>query len=88
MTAIEEALALEELDRDLYRSITLWRPYNARAVFGGQVVGQALAAASKTVPEEFVVHSFHSYFLLPGDAERPIIYQVSRVREGMKIHNT
>ncbi|XPE40900.1 acyl-CoA thioesterase domain-containing protein [Shigella flexneri] len=47
-----------------------------RQVFGGQVVGQALYAAKETVPEKRLVHSFHSYFLRPGDSQKPIIYDV------------
>ncbi|MBU2976911.1 acyl-CoA thioesterase II [Alteromonas sp. C1M14] len=53
-----------------------------RALFGGQVLGQALAAAYKTVGPERVAHSFHSYFLLPGDAKKPVIYDVEIVRDG------
>lgn len=50
-------------------------------VFGGQVIGQALYAACKTV-EERQVHSLHAYFLLPGDPETPIVYEVERLRDG------
>ena len=53
-----------------------------RQVFGGQVVGQALYAAKETVPEERLVHSFHSYFLRPGDSQKPIIYDVEVLRDG------
>lgn len=53
-----------------------------RQVFGGQVVGQALYAAKETVPEERLVHSFHSYFLRPGDSKKPIIYDVETLRDG------
>ncbi len=51
-------------------------------MFGGQVVGQALYAAKETVPEERLVHSFHSYFLRPGDSKKPIIYDVETLRDG------
>ncbi len=51
-------------------------------MFGGQVVGQALYAAKGTVPEERLVHSFHSYFLRPGDSKKPIIYDVETLRDG------
>eukprot|EP00873_Tetraselmis_striata_P024467 jgi/Tetstr1/444731/TSEL_032579.t1 len=51
-------------------------------VFGGQVIGQSLVAASRTVPEERGVHSLHAYFLRPGDPAVPIIYEVDRIRDG------
>jgi acyl-CoA thioesterase-2 len=51
------------------------------AVFGGQVLGQALMAAALTAPEGRVAHSLHAYFLLPGQHE-PIDYAVERVRDG------
>jgi acyl-CoA thioesterase-2 len=53
-----------------------------KAVFGGQVMGQALSAAKETIPEDRKVHSFHSYFLRPGDASRPIVYEVENIRDG------
>jgi acyl-CoA thioesterase II len=55
---------------------------NARGVYGGQIVGQALSAALKTVPKDKHVHSLHSYFLMKGDAKRNIIYQVQNLRDG------
>ncbi|MGC6746798.1 acyl-CoA thioesterase domain-containing protein [Escherichia coli] len=51
-------------------------------MFGGRVVGQALYAAKETVPEERLVHSFHSYFLRPCDSKKPIIYDVETLRDG------
>ena len=51
-------------------------------VFGGQVAAHALVAASRTVPERYVVHSLHSYFLRPGDTAVPIVYDVDNLREG------
>lgn len=79
---IAEALEVEEIDADLYKSLTLWKPARARGVFGGQVIAQAVAAANKTVRQGLLLHSLHSYFLLAGDETRPIIYQVNRVRDG------
>lgn len=73
---------LSELDQDLSRSVRLWAPLGARGVFGGQVVAQALVAAIKTVPSNFVVNSLHSYFVLPGDSSIPIMYRVYRIRDG------
>ena len=52
-------------------------------VFGGQVAGQALVAAARTVdPEHGSVHSLHAYFLRPGDPTIPILYDVDRIRDG------
>ncbi|KAG0262595.1 Acyl-CoA thioesterase 8 [Actinomortierella ambigua] len=81
-TVVERMLDLEEIDTDLFRSKTLWIPMGGRGVFGGQVVGQALVAATKTVSSDYSVHSLHSYFLLPGDSTLPILYEVNRVRDG------
>ena len=54
---------------------------NRQRVFGGQVAGQALVAAGRTV-EHGLVHSLHAYFLRPGDPRVPIIYDVDRIRDG------
>jgi acyl-CoA thioesterase II len=51
-------------------------------VFGGQVAGQALVAAGRTVPADRPVHSLHAYFIRPGDPSVPIVYTVDRVRDG------
>jgi len=73
-------LDLEKLDTDLFRG---QQPETIRQrVYGGQVAAQALIAASRTVDEGFHVHSLHSYFLLPGDYNVPIIYDVERIRDG------
>ncbi|KAE8234681.1 hypothetical protein CF326_g281 [Tilletia indica] len=79
---ITDALYVEELDTDLYRSKTLWQPSRARGVFGGQVIGQALTSASMTVRDGLSLHSLHCYFLLAGKRDVPIIYHVTRVRDG------
>ncbi|KAG0338405.1 Acyl-CoA thioesterase 8 [Podila horticola] len=81
-TIIESMLDLEEIDKDLFRSKKLWVPMGARGVFGGNVVGQALVAATNTVSTDYSVHSLHSYFLMPGDPSTPILYEVDRVRDG------
>ena len=73
-------LDLETLDQDLYRGA---QPDSGRSrVYGGQVAAQALVAAVRSVDPEFVPHSFHSYFLLPGDLSVPIIFSVQRLRDG------
>ncbi|XP_077983384.1 acyl-coenzyme A thioesterase 8-like [Glandiceps talaboti] len=80
---VDTVLNLEELESNLYRSSNHWKPMgNARRLFGGQVVGQALVAAGKTVPPEFHVHSLHAYFVKGGQPKKSIIYQVERTRDG------
>ncbi len=71
---------LERLDLDLYRGRQLETAL--QRVFGGQVAAQALWAASQTVDDDVSVHSLHSYFLLPGDTDVPILYDVQRIRDG------
>lgn len=73
-------LNLEKIEEGLFRGQS--EDLGLRQVFGGQVVGQALHAAKETVPEERLVHSFHSYFLRPGDSKKPIIYDVETLRDG------
>ena len=75
-----DLLDLERLDVDLFRGR---QPETVRQrVYGGQVAAQALIAATRTVDQDFHVHSLHSYFLLPGDYQVPIIYDVERIRDG------
>ncbi|XP_028247860.1 acyl-coenzyme A thioesterase 8-like [Glycine soja] len=71
-----------ETYRDIFRGITPPDVPKFGKVFGGQIVGQALAAASKSVDCLKVVYSLHAYFLLVGDFNIPIIYQVYRLRDG------
>jgi acyl-CoA thioesterase-2 len=75
-----DLLALERLDRDLYRGRS--QDLGWGAIFGGQVLGQALSAAAQTVPESRPVHSLHGYFVRAGDVRWPILYQVDRLRDG------
>ncbi len=73
-------LDLEQIEQDTYRGLT---PQSRRQrVFGGQVAGQALVAAGRTVSSERPVHSLHSYFIRPGDPAVPIMYEVERIRDG------
>jgi acyl-CoA thioesterase II len=72
-------LELETLDTFLFRSKTLWMPPGARAVYGGQVVGQSLAASRKCLTDDKELHSLHSYFLKGGDPRTPILYRVRRL---------
>ena len=82
-TAVDDLLAildLEELDLNLFRGRS---PQNGwQRVYGGQVIGQALVAAVRTVEPDRLAHSMHAYFLLPGDPKVPIIYDVDRMRDG------
>lgn len=73
-------LALERIEADLFRGQS--QDLGWGTVFGGQVLGQALSAAVQTVPHERHVHSMHAYFLRPGDVDRPIVYDVDRIRDG------
>ncbi len=76
-------LTLEELEIGLYRGESLDLGFGA--VFGGQVLGQALSASHETVPADRKLHSLHSYFLRSGDPTRPIIYDVEKIRDGGSI---
>jgi acyl-CoA thioesterase-2 len=72
-------LDLEELEVNIFRGRS--PKEDRQRVFGGQVAGQALVAAGRTV-EGSVVHSLHAYFLRPGDPSIPILYEVDRIRDG------
>lgn len=76
-------LSLEKLEENLFRGQS--QDLGFGAVFGGQVMGQAISAAKETVKPVQQVHSFHSYFLRPGDTARPIIYDVERIRDGKSL---
>lgn len=79
LSALIRQLDLEPLEVNLFRGQS--RDVGTPRVFGGQVIGQALVAAERTVDGR-VPHSLHAYFLLPGDVAAPIVYQVDRVRDG------
>ena len=79
-TKLVDLLTLEKIEQGLFRGQS-W-DLGFRALFGGQVLGQALAAAQLTLPQGRVAHSFHSYFLLPGDANSPVVFDVESVRDG------
>jgi len=72
-------LTLEPLGEDRFRGES--RSLGGKSVFGGQVLGQALLAAAGTV-EGRPAHSLHAYFLLAGDPQAPIVYEVERIRDG------
>lgn len=73
-----ELLTLEKLEENIYRGMS--RNLVGKRVFGGQVLGQALRAASYTTDRP--AHSLHAYFLYGGDINAPIIYEVDRLRDG------
>ena len=74
-------LALEPIEVNMFRGRS--PDENRQRVFGGQVAGQALVAAARTVDDvDRLVHSLHAYFLLPGDPTVPILYEVDRLRDG------
>jgi acyl-CoA thioesterase-2 len=73
-------LDLEKIEENIFRGSTAETALIR--VFGGQVAGQALVAAGRTVPPERRVHSLHAYFIRPGDPAAPIVYQVDRIRDG------
>jgi acyl-CoA thioesterase II len=73
-------LTLETIEENLFRGVS--QDLGFRQLFGGQVLGQCVSAASQTVEPERHVHSMHGYFLRPGDASLPVVYQVDRVRDG------
>ncbi|XP_074328527.1 acyl-CoA hydrolase 2-like [Apium graveolens] len=79
---VEKILHLEPVEVNLFTGITVPDTPSFGKVFGGQFIGQALAAASKTVDCLKIVHSLHAYFILIGDLDIPIVYQVDRVRDG------
>lgn len=73
-------LDLERIENDIYRGVS--PEHRSTRVFGGQVAGQALVAAGRTVDPDRHVHSLHAYFIRAGDPRVPIIYSVDRVRDG------
>jgi acyl-CoA thioesterase-2 len=75
-----DLLNLEQIEENLFRGYS--KTVGSANVFGGQVLAQALSAAINTVPEDRHVHSLHSYFILPGNLDIPIIFQVDRIRDG------
>jgi len=80
LQALVDLLTLEPIEENLFRGNS--QDLGFRQLFGGQVLGQALSAASQTLEPERQVHSLHGYFLRPGDAGLPVVYLVDRVRDG------
>ncbi len=80
LESLVRLLDLEPLEVNLFRGLS--PQIGWQRVYGGQVLGQALVAAVRTVEEARIAHSLHAYFLLPGDPSVPIIYEVERIRDG------
>jgi acyl-CoA thioesterase-2 len=78
--SVLELLDLERIEEDLFRGTVVFA--DAHALYGGQVLAQALRAAGLTVPPERRPHSLHGYFLRPGDASRPTVFRIERDRDG------
>jgi acyl-CoA thioesterase-2 len=82
-TALTRLLALLDLEKtgeDVFAGVS--PPEPVQRIFGGQVLSQALVAATRTVDSRRLCHSFHAYFLRPGDPKVPIRYEVDRSRDG------
>lgn len=80
LESLVRILDLEQLEVNLFRGLS--PQIGWQRVYGGQVLGQALVAAVRTVDPARIAHSLHAYFLLPGDPSVPIIYEVERIRDG------
>lgn len=80
LSELVQQLRLERIEQNLFRGQS--QDLGWGAIFGGQVLGQALSAATQTVPAERAVHSLHGYFLRQGDASKPVVYDVDCIRDG------
>jgi acyl-CoA thioesterase-2 len=78
-------LDLEPIEVDLFRAVVVYD--DPWSLYGGQVAAQALRAAAHTVGDDRHPHSLHGYFLSPGDASRPVLFQVHRDRDGRSYSN-
>jgi acyl-CoA thioesterase-2 len=75
-----DLLKLEKVEANIFRGRS--QDLGFGNIFGGQVLGQSLSAASQSVNDDRVVHSLHGYFLWPGDPATPIVYIVDCIRDG------
>ena len=80
LSELLELLKLEKIEENIFRGQS--QDLGFGNIFGGQVLGQALSAATQTVPDERSAHSMHAYFLRPGDPAMPIVYDVDCIRDG------
>ncbi len=80
LSQLTSLLDLEPIEENIFRGAS---PRDERQrVFGGQVAGQALVAAGRTVDSSRLVHSLHAYFIRPGDPSIPLLYEVEQIRDG------
>ena len=77
-----DLLALEKIEENLFRGRS--QDLGFKQLFGGQVLGQSLSAASQTVDPDRHVHSVHGYFLRPGDADLPIVSDLDDIAAGLR----
>ncbi len=75
-----DLLHLEQIEQNIFRGES--RDVGSPRVFGGQVLAQALSAANATVEPDRRCHSLHAYFILPGDVNAPIVFEIDRIRDG------
>jgi len=80
LNSLVSLLNMETIEENLFRGAS--QDLGFRQLFGGQVLGQALSAASQTVDSARQANSLHGYFLRAGDPNKPVVYQVERVRDG------
>jgi acyl-CoA thioesterase-2 len=85
LTDLVDLLTLTQEGDDVYSGVS--HDIGTPQVFGGQVLGQALAAAGQTVPAGRTAHSLHAYFLRRGVVSEPIVYEVERARDGSSFSN-
>jgi acyl-CoA thioesterase-2 len=77
---LRDLLDLERIEHNIFRGAS--KDIGSGSVFGGQALSQALVAAARTVDDDRSSHSMHGYFILPGDVDAPIVYEVDRIRDG------
>ncbi|MFB6247063.1 MAG: acyl-CoA thioesterase II [Salinibacter sp.] len=77
---LHELLDLECIEHNIFRARSV--DIGSGTVFGGQALAQSLVAARRTVDADRAAHSMHGYFILPGDVDAPIVYEVDRLRDG------
>ena len=85
LSNLVEVITPEKIDGHIYRGQSLDLGY--RSLYGGHVLAQALASAHDTVLDNQIVHSLHSYFILPGSVDYPVLYIVDLVRDGKRYSN-
>jgi acyl-CoA thioesterase-2 len=77
---LHDLLDLEYIEHNIFRGQSI--DIGSGSVYGGQALAQSLVAAQRTVDDARVPHSMHGYFILPGDVDAPIVYEVDRLRDG------